>query len=222
MRNLGAFAAPDGSLVFDINDFDETIRGPFEWDVKRMATSLVLAGREAGAKNGHCQEAAAVFLERYRRNIQLFSRMAVLEVARYQVHRLNDVEPVADILKLAERATPLHNLLSLTEPAPPPAAHIGAKAAAKQADAKKEAAARKLALVEADSLKVHRIFKTVEPDLTRLTGAAVQSVLDSLSTYAESLLARASSLPRPVRRARCRLQGRRYRLHRPARLLHLP
>ena len=39
VRNLGAFAAPDGRLVFDINDFDETIRGPFEWDLKRMAAS---------------------------------------------------------------------------------------------------------------------------------------------------------------------------------------
>jgi uncharacterized protein (DUF2252 family) len=66
VRNLGAFAAPDGRLMFDINDFDETIVGPFEWDVKRMATSLVLAGRAAGAKNLHCREAAAVFLERYR------------------------------------------------------------------------------------------------------------------------------------------------------------
>jgi uncharacterized protein (DUF2252 family) len=43
VRNLGAFAAPDGRLLFDINDFDETIRGPFEWDLKRLATSLVLA-----------------------------------------------------------------------------------------------------------------------------------------------------------------------------------
>ena len=50
VRNLGAFAAPDGRLVFDINDFDETIRGPFEWDLKRMAASLVLAGRESGHK----------------------------------------------------------------------------------------------------------------------------------------------------------------------------
>ena len=64
VRNLGAFAGPDGRLVFDINDFDETIAGPFEWDVKRMATSLVLAGRGAGAKNVDCREAAAVFLER--------------------------------------------------------------------------------------------------------------------------------------------------------------
>ena len=50
VRNLGAFAAPDGRLVFDINDFDETIRGPFEWDLKRMAASLVLAARESRHK----------------------------------------------------------------------------------------------------------------------------------------------------------------------------
>src|SRR5260370_11467825 len=50
VRNLGAYAAQDGRLVFDINDFDETIVGPFEWGVKRMATSLVLAGRGAGVE----------------------------------------------------------------------------------------------------------------------------------------------------------------------------
>ena len=50
VRNLGAYAAPDGRLVFDINDFDETIRGPFEWDLKRMAASSALAGRGSGHK----------------------------------------------------------------------------------------------------------------------------------------------------------------------------
>src|SRR5579859_993584 len=44
VRNLGAYAAPDGRLIFDVNDFDETIRAPFEWDVKRLATSIILAG----------------------------------------------------------------------------------------------------------------------------------------------------------------------------------
>ena len=48
VRNLGAYAAPEGYLVFDINDFDETVPGPWEWDLKRLATSLVLAAREAG------------------------------------------------------------------------------------------------------------------------------------------------------------------------------
>src|SRR5260370_24232413 len=50
VHNLGSFAAPDGKLVFDFNDFDESIRGPFEWDLKRMAASIVLAGREANHK----------------------------------------------------------------------------------------------------------------------------------------------------------------------------
>src|ERR1700724_1434745 len=72
VRNLGAYAAPDGRLVFDINDFDETIVAPFEWDVKRMATSLVLAGRGAGVKDARCREAAMLFLERYRSMMAAF------------------------------------------------------------------------------------------------------------------------------------------------------
>jgi uncharacterized protein (DUF2252 family) len=47
VQNMGCFASPDGHLVFDLNDFDETIAGPWEWDVKRMAASLVLAGFES-------------------------------------------------------------------------------------------------------------------------------------------------------------------------------
>ena len=115
VRNLGTFAAQDGRLVFDINDFDETLSGPFEWDVKRMATSLVLAGRAAGVKNLRCREAAAVFLERYRTTMAMFARMPVLEVARYQVRRLQHVPAVGEIFRLAERATPMHTLLTLTE-----------------------------------------------------------------------------------------------------------
>src|ERR1700733_6235527 len=115
VRNLGAFAAPDGRLVFDINDFDETIRGPFEWDVKRMATSIILAGREAGSKNSICGEAALVFLAGYRRAMRAFARMSVMEVAHYQVHRLQRITPVSQILRKAERATPQYNASRLLE-----------------------------------------------------------------------------------------------------------
>ena len=118
VRNLGAYAGPDGRLVFDINDFDETIVGPFEWDVKRMATSLVLAGREASVANGHCLEATTAFVARYRRMMHLFSTMPVLEVARYQVHRLGEVGPVSAILLAAKRSTPVLNLRALTETDP--------------------------------------------------------------------------------------------------------
>jgi uncharacterized protein (DUF2252 family) len=165
VRNLGAFAGPDGRLEFDINDFDETIAGPFEWDVKRMATSLVLAGRGAGAKNVDCREAAQVFLEKYRTTMLAFARMPVLEVARFKVHRLRSVSTVGWILRMAERATPMHTLLTLTE-------REGAAAA------KKRKATDTVA----------RVFKTVPPNLTRVTGAVAEKVVGSLGTYAESLL----------------------------------
>jgi uncharacterized protein (DUF2252 family) len=155
IRNLGAFAAPDGRLVFDINDFDETIRGPFEWDVKRMAASLILAGREAGAQNSLCRDATRAFLARYRTSMQIFAQMPVLELAHYQVHRLHSVEPVSQILRLAERATPLHNLDALT--------------------------------IEARTGSHPRIFKTIDPVLTRIHGDLARAVLDSLTTYAETL-----------------------------------
>ena len=61
VQNLGAFEAPDGRLIFDINDFDETIIGPWEWDVKRMSASLVLAGREAGNSDKQCKNAVLAF-----------------------------------------------------------------------------------------------------------------------------------------------------------------
>jgi uncharacterized protein (DUF2252 family) len=117
VRNLGAFAAPDGRLVFDINDFDETIRGPFEWDLKRMAASLVLAGRAAGHKESSAQRAVVQCMERYSTQMRAFAHMPVLEVGRFQVHRLGVAEPVHKALAKAERATPRHALEQLTEPA---------------------------------------------------------------------------------------------------------
>ena len=117
VRNLGAFAAPDGRLVFDINDFDETIRGPFEWDLKRMATSLVLAGRESGHKEAEACAAVENCIIRYIAQMRIFAAMPLLEVGRFQVHRLGSVQPVHDALLKAERATPLHTLAQLTEPA---------------------------------------------------------------------------------------------------------
>jgi uncharacterized protein (DUF2252 family) len=118
VRNLGAYASPDGRLLFDINDFDETTRGPFEWDGRRLAVSLVLAGREAGAKNGECRDAVRAFAANYRKAVRMFSTMPVLEVARYQVHRLQRIQPVSKALMQAERSTPLNTLEQLTQESP--------------------------------------------------------------------------------------------------------
>jgi uncharacterized protein (DUF2252 family) len=119
VRNLGAFAAPDGRLVFDVNDFDETIRGPFEWDVKRLATSIILAGRESGSKSAACGEAATLLLKSYRRSMRAFARMSVMEVAHFQVHRLQRIAPVSQVLRKAEQATPQYNAQRLLQPAEP-------------------------------------------------------------------------------------------------------
>ena len=162
VRNLGAFAGPDGRLVFDINDFDETILGPFEWDLKRMATSLILAGREAGVGNTRCCEAASAFLAQYREMLHLFTRMHVLDVIRFQVHRLGEVGPVSTILTAAQRSTPRHSLTVLTEPTP--------------ADTKRT-----------PPTHPHRIFKTEKPTLWRLPEDEAQQVVASLKLYAESL-----------------------------------
>jgi uncharacterized protein (DUF2252 family) len=115
VRNLGAFAAPDGRLVFDINDFDETIRGPFEWDLKRMAASLVLAGRESNHKEASARAAVEKFVARYAAQMREFARMPLLEMAHFQVHRVEEVAPVHDALLKAERSTPQHTLEQLTE-----------------------------------------------------------------------------------------------------------
>jgi uncharacterized protein (DUF2252 family) len=117
VRNIGAFAAPDGHLVFDINDFDETVRGPFEWDLKRMAASITLAGRGSGHKDAASRQAVEQFVERYCAQMRAFAQMPILEMNRFQVHRLGKVEPVHDALMKAERATPEHTLEQFTEPA---------------------------------------------------------------------------------------------------------
>jgi uncharacterized protein (DUF2252 family) len=116
VQNLGSFAAPDGKLVFDLNDFDETIRGSWEWDVKRMAASLVLAGGESGHDRAACRSAAEACARSYCRAMDEFSRLPVLEMARRQVHREERITPIHDALRQSERARPLDLLKKFTEP----------------------------------------------------------------------------------------------------------
>ncbi|GAA3848343.1 DUF2252 domain-containing protein [Saccharothrix violaceirubra] len=64
--NFGLYGTPEGTIVMDINDFDETFPGPWEWDLKRLATSLVLAGREGGVSEKGCRDAAEDAVHAYR------------------------------------------------------------------------------------------------------------------------------------------------------------
>ncbi|MFG2718617.1 DUF2252 domain-containing protein [Streptomyces sp. NPDC048416] len=77
--NFGLYGDARGTLVIDLNDFDETVTGPWEWDVKRLAASLVLAGREAGADEHTCRAAAFDAVGAYRRTMRLLAKMPALD-----------------------------------------------------------------------------------------------------------------------------------------------
>jgi uncharacterized protein (DUF2252 family) len=80
LLNFGAYASPERSLLFDLNDFDETLPGPWEWDVKRLAVSFVLAGRDNGFDASDCRNAARAVTASYRQRMTRFSEMGELEV----------------------------------------------------------------------------------------------------------------------------------------------
>jgi uncharacterized protein (DUF2252 family) len=80
LLNFGAYASPERALLFDVNDFDETLPGPWEWDVKRLAASLVVAGRDNGFDAAACREAAQASAASYRQRMAEFSQMGELKV----------------------------------------------------------------------------------------------------------------------------------------------
>jgi uncharacterized protein (DUF2252 family) len=78
--NFGGFASPERRLLFDINDFDETLNAPWEWDIKRLAASVVLASRELGLGNRRCVDAAVGVAKSYREHMREYGKMRALEV----------------------------------------------------------------------------------------------------------------------------------------------
>jgi uncharacterized protein (DUF2252 family) len=114
VRNLGAYAAPDGQLVFDINDFDETIEGPWEWDIKRLATSFVLAGDELGESSGRCDEAVYALVASYRQHLREFALMPYAVLARHLITRRAGERVLEAVFQTAQHVTPDRNLRKLT------------------------------------------------------------------------------------------------------------
>jgi uncharacterized protein (DUF2252 family) len=101
LMNFGAYASPERALLFDLNDFDETLPGPWEWDIKRLAASFVVAGRENGFDATECREAAQASVASYRQRMAEFSEMRELEVWYSRVSE----EEVRGLLSDARRAT---------------------------------------------------------------------------------------------------------------------
>jgi uncharacterized protein (DUF2252 family) len=80
LSNFGAFASPERRLVFDVNDFDETLPGPFEWDVKRLAASLAVAGRDNGFGGKDRRQIVLAAAEAYRMAMRAFAGQHFMDV----------------------------------------------------------------------------------------------------------------------------------------------
>jgi uncharacterized protein (DUF2252 family) len=93
LSNFGLFASPERRLVFDLNDFDEAFPGPWEWDVKRLAASAAVAGRENGFKDKTNRSLAQEAARAYRRTMTRFAEMDTLDVWYFYV----DADALQDV-----------------------------------------------------------------------------------------------------------------------------
>ncbi|MFD8423576.1 DUF2252 domain-containing protein [Streptomyces sp. NPDC059466] len=155
--NFGLYGDARGGLVIDLNDFDETVRGPWEWDLKRLAASLVLAGREAGADEDTCRKAANDAAGAYRRTMRLLAKLPVLDAW----NAIADEELVSH--------TDAHDLLGTLE-------RVSEKA---RANTSGRFAARSTAPVEGGG----RRFVDAAPVLRRVPDAEAAAVAASLEQY---------------------------------------
>ena len=110
LNNFGIFATPERNQVFDLNDFDETLPGPWEWDVKRLAASIVIAGRSNGLSRDVNRKAALSCMASYRQRMWEYSDMRHLEVWYSRIDYASSLEAVNNsfrwwINKQSKRAT---------------------------------------------------------------------------------------------------------------------
>jgi uncharacterized protein (DUF2252 family) len=110
LNNFGIFATPERNQVFDLNDFDETLPGPWEWDVKRLAASIVIAGRNNGFSREVNRQAVLSCMASYRQRMWEYGDMRHLDVWYSQIDYVKSLEAVDDsfrwwINKQSKRAT---------------------------------------------------------------------------------------------------------------------
>jgi uncharacterized protein (DUF2252 family) len=99
LSNFGIFATPERRMVFDVNDFDEAFPGPWEWDLKRLAASAVIAGRDNGFSEQSCRQLAEDTTLAYGQAMDRFSQMPTLEQWYYHVN----VEAVQEVFKQSSK-----------------------------------------------------------------------------------------------------------------------
>ncbi|MDJ0537744.1 MAG: DUF2252 domain-containing protein [Microcystis sp. M53603_WE2] len=105
LLNFGFFATPERNLVFDINDFDETLPAPWEWDLKRLVVSFVIAGRDSDLSDRESKAAAIDCARSYREHLREYSRLSPLEVwyTRIGVEQVIEMAPDEKTRKIREQ-----------------------------------------------------------------------------------------------------------------------
>ncbi|MGE8165357.1 DUF2252 domain-containing protein [Paraburkholderia sp. NPDC080076] len=105
LLNFGLFATPERNLVFDLNDFDETLPAPWEWDLKRLAVSFAIAGRDNDLPDADSRKAALECVRAYREHLREYSRTNPLEVwyTRLDMETLIAMAPDEKVKKYRER-----------------------------------------------------------------------------------------------------------------------
>ncbi|MFF7447561.1 MULTISPECIES: DUF2252 family protein [unclassified Streptomyces] len=169
--NFGLYGDARGGLVIDLNDFDETVHGPWEWDLKRLAASLVLAGREAGADEDTCRAAAHGAVGAYRRTMRLLAKLPVLDAW----NAIADEELVSH--------TDAHDLVGTLERVSEKArANTSGRFAAKSTEATEDGGRR---FVDAPP-----VLRRVPDEEAAAVAGALEEYLDSLSEDRLPLLSR--------------------------------
>jgi uncharacterized protein (DUF2252 family) len=98
LLNFGMYAAPDRRLVFDVNDFDETLPAPFDWDVKRLAASFAVAARDNGFRDGDAHTAARLTARSYRTEMANYAAMRFLKVWYSRID-IDEVSRLFDVVQ---------------------------------------------------------------------------------------------------------------------------
>lgn len=154
LANFGMFASPERSLVFDLNDFDETLPGPFEWDVKRLAASFAIAARGNGFSPDEVLRSSQSVGQSYREWMQAFSERETLDVWYTRV----DVEWMVSQLKKSDIR----------------------KALVKASDKAKRKTSDSAILKLTEVVDGERRFRSDPPILTPVAGGEFGTVVDSL------------------------------------------
>ncbi|MCU0360629.1 MAG: DUF2252 domain-containing protein [Bacteroidia bacterium] len=123
MANFGVFASAERNLIFGINDFDETLTGPWEWDLKRLVASMVIGGRSLGASEDVCREAVLEASAQYRKRMKQYAQMGYLQLRYDSINEKNILDSLNDsaragaekIMKKARERTHMQVLGKLTD-----------------------------------------------------------------------------------------------------------